>query len=146
MNSVVVVGLEKKFRKYEVPVRRRAFSVFKVLDLRGVSLEIYLVDDPWMRQMSRAFFRKNKVRNILSFAASEMLRPDLGPLKYLGEIYLNPHFVTDWVRPGPRRRRGSFPLHLLLAHGILHLLGYGHKSKRDRIRMEKIEKRIIHDS
>jgi len=30
-----------------------------------------------------------------------------------------------------------------LCHGLLHIAGYDHKRKNDRIRMEKLEKRIF---
>jgi rRNA maturation RNase YbeY len=49
--------------------------------------------------------------------------------KYLGEIHLNPFYIKS---------KGE-DLLFMLFHGLLHIAGYDHKKKNDRIRMEKKE-------
>lgn len=70
---------------------------------------------------------------MLSFGEPEdWPHPEKGARK-LGELYLNLDLTDgkmDKLAP-------------LFLHGILHILGYDHKKKNDRIKMEKLEKHII---
>jgi hypothetical protein len=75
--------------------------------------------------------RQEKHLNVLSFP--NLVRfPDLDGRRSLGEIYLN----YDWAE-----QKGEVLAYLLI-HGILHLLDYHHYTKRDTIKMEKLEKRL----
>lgn len=90
--------------------------------------------------MSRPDFRGREARkiaaeetvNVLSFPEPESFpHPESGK-KMLGEIYLNYDYG-----------RGRFEvLGPLFIHGFLHLLGYLHWTKRDTIKMQKLEKHL----
>lgn len=83
--------------------------------------EVYLVD--------RTFMNKN----VLAFRAPHKFpRPDVRG-KFLGEIYLNPDYI----------RKHREDIMFMLTHGFLHLLGYDHENKGDRIRMDKKEKKLL---
>ena len=74
-------------------------------------------------------------KNVLAFpAAKHFPRPDL-PKKPLGEIYLNPEYIASHDED----------LTFMLIHGFLHLLGYDHVKKNDRIRMESREKKLLRE-
>lgn len=59
-------------------------------------------------------------------------KPDV-PVRYLGEIYLNPEFI--------RMHDQQFD-HLLI-HGFLHLVGYDHVDEDDRLEMEALENELL---
>ncbi|PIR87714.1 MAG: rRNA maturation RNase YbeY [Candidatus Harrisonbacteria bacterium CG10_big_fil_rev_8_21_14_0_10_45_28] len=85
-------------------------------------LDVYLVGDGKMK------------KNVLSFEADKSFpRPDLAPSKSLGEIYLNLAYI---------KKNGEHP-DFMLVHGFLHLLGYDHKKKNDRIEMEAQEESLL---
>lgn len=112
-------------------IKRLASEILKKLKKRDLYLEIYLISPQKIRALNKKYRGKNKATDILSFQEPRgFLYPD--KQKRLGEIYLNSSAVSDKEN-----------LKILLIHGILHLFGYQHKKKSDRIRMEKKETAIL---
>ncbi len=144
MNKVAVVSLNKKLssgtgRKAEKKIRLTAARILRKLRKNGVFLEIFLADNGKMRFLNRKFRGKNKAANVLSFKEPKGFIYPGSKYKRIGEIYLK----LPITPPTPRlRRAGNYPITQLLAHGILHLFGYSHSKKIDRIKMEKREKEI----
>lgn len=113
MPRVTVVAAKKKFNKMARAVKINAQKLSAAAAHKSF-FEVYLVD--------RTFMNKN----VLAFrAAHKFPRPDV-PGKFLGEIYLNPEYI----------KKHREDIRLMLVHGFAHLLGYDHKNKGDRIRME----------
>lgn len=84
-------------------------------------VEVHLVGDAMMK------------KNVLSYEApAHFSRPDVRG-KALGEIYLNPSYIAHHGED----------FDLMLVHGFLHLLGYDHKTERDRMKMEKRERVLL---
>ena len=89
---------------------------------KGTSFEVYLGSDRFMK------------KNVLAFPAPEGFpHPDIAGGKFLGEIYLNPFYI---------KRKGEDLLFMLI-HGYLHLLGYDHIKKGDRMAMERRERSLL---
>ena len=105
-------------------------------------VDIFLLDDDEMKRLKRRFLPREKgPANVLSFAEPADWPRSKGEPKKLGEVYLN----TDLAESKMDNSKELIASKLipLLLHGVLHLLGYDHKKKNDRIKMEKLEKRII---
>ena len=121
--AVKVWTIDKKAEKYEKIVLKKARLMASFLSLDG-RIEIFLVGN---RQMKK---------NVLSYVAKDMKSefpyPDSKD-KYLGEIYLNPFYIN--------RRKES--LLFMLVHGLLHIAGYDHKRKNDRMVMERKEEELV---
>lgn len=94
---------------------------------------IYLIDGKAMRRLNREFRGKDKPTDVLSFEFPADFPVPKGEKRPLGEIYLNPAYI----------KKNGETLEYLLTHGILHLLGFNHIKKSDRIRMEKLEEKIL---
>jgi probable rRNA maturation factor len=94
---------------------------------------VILLPNAELRKLKKAHLKKDvAIVDVLSFpAAGGFPHPD-SPLPPLGEIYLN----RDIAAREPSRAKA------LVIHGLLHLLGYRHHRNRDRIEMEKLEKRV----
>lgn len=121
MNRIVVVTLNRKFKKLESKIRTLAMGLLKTEKKDSVYLEVYLVDKNFMN------------KNVLAFPAPRFFyRPDIKQ-KNLGEIYLNPDYI----------KKNSENLAYMLIHGFLHLLGYDHKKKGDRLNMEHKEVKLL---
>lgn len=95
--------------------------------------EIFLLGDKEMRHIKKRFLPREKgPANVLAFGEPAYWpHPESHPAA--GEIYLNLELTEG-------RMSGLVPL---LLHGVLHILGYDHKKKNDRIKMEKLEKKIL---
>ena len=91
-------------------------------------IEIFLVSGTRMRHLNKMFRKKDKSTNVLSFQT-----PKGFPGNNLGEVYLDPKYI--------QRRKED--LALMLVHGVLHILGYDHEKRSDRIKMEKKEAQLL---
>jgi probable rRNA maturation factor len=110
---------------------------------RSVWFELTLLGEAKMAHINRKWRKKDKATNILSFGAREAFP---GLPDFLGEIFLCPEII----KKESKRLGLSFEKELtrLLIHGILHLVGYSHKSPRESILMERrsrmIERKIFY--
>ena len=126
--KIVVESWNKKFDKLRPVIRKTALQLARFLGKKDNYLEIYLVSDSFME------------KNVLAFPApNKFPRPDLKKkIKALGEIYLNPDYISRQAA-GDKRQE----LLYMFTHGFLHLLGYDHKRKSDTIRMERKEAELL---
>lgn len=120
-------------------IRRRAAKMLEHLGLEGVELSVALVDDAAIRELNRTYRHKDKPTDVLSFPLHERPArwkpkgargaeigagfPFTGPI---GDVILS----VDTAR---RQAEGAgrpllAELTMLLAHGLLHLLGYDHRT------------------
>lgn len=118
---ISVTVLNKKSSSYKARAAMLAHWLMKTLNKSDFSLEIFIVGNDLMP------------KNVLSFPANNSFpRPDL-TLPSLGEIHLNPAYIKEHDE--------NFDY--MLIHGFLHLLGYDHIKKSDRITMEKKEVELL---
>jgi len=101
-------------------LRRALLGAMKKLKLADRSIEIALVPTAVMK------------KNVLSFAYPATF-PQTAKIKTIGDLYLNPDYI---------RAHGENLEHMAI-HGLLHLVGYGHRTKRAARRMEALEKRLL---
>lgn len=144
MNKIEVTSLEKKFVKFEKPLKKLALRELILLKKNFAALEIYLSGDAKMLFLNKKYRGKNKIANVLSFPVSKNFIYLPNRFKNIGEIYLNiPYIKRESKGSKFIIHRSSFIIQKLLIHGILHLLGYTHATKNDRIKMEKKEKQLL---
>ncbi|MEK7114538.1 MAG: rRNA maturation RNase YbeY [Patescibacteria group bacterium] len=140
MNKISVIGLDKKFKKFEAGIQGVALKILEILNKNGVEAEIYLIDGRKMRFLNKKFRGQDKTTTILSFEEPKNFILPPSKHKKIGEIYLN---MTNDRRPTTNDSSGSLVVsRRLLVHGLLHLLGYDHQKKNDRIKMEKKEEYV----
>lgn len=144
MNRIIVTSLSPVFDVYKSTISRLAKKIILASELDGVRIDFYLANDAFMRRLNRDLRGKDKATDILSFCEPEIFqnlekKKNKG-LLMLGEIYLNPQKIEDFTS----KKNGNFNrLDLLMVHGLMHLLGYTHKTKNDRMIMEKKERAIL---
>ncbi|MBL4863369.1 MAG: rRNA maturation RNase YbeY [Rhodobiaceae bacterium] len=127
----------------EETVTMIAQAVFVSEDAGGVAeLSVLLADDAFVQTLNRKFRGKDKPTNVLSFPHGagqadilvEVARP-LGDIALAHETLLREAEAQD--KP--------FNDHLahLVAHGVLHLLGYDHETEAEAMEMEARERTIL---
>jgi probable rRNA maturation factor len=119
--------------KTEEKLQRTAVKILKVLGARTAVLDIVLLGNADMKRLKWRLLGKKTEPNVLSFPEPARFPHPETKKRHLGEVYLN----QGILKKSPER---AAPL---LAHGILHLLGYDHIKKSDAARMERLEKKVM---
>ena len=101
----------------------------------GEGVTLLLTDDATIGDLNRRFRQQDRPTNVLSFPAPQ------NPERFLGDIAL-----AYGVCAREAQEQGK-PLkhHLqhLVAHGVLHLLGYDHVSDAQADEMENLERAVL---
>jgi probable rRNA maturation factor len=102
------------------------------LDLDTAELSIALTDDGEIHELNRVFRRRDRPTDVLAFAMREGAAIGQNPRtgqEMLGDVVVS---VETARRQAARRGRTlEAELRVLLAHGLLHLVGYDHETKRE---------------
>lgn len=99
----------------------------------GVTL--LLTDDATIRDLNRRFRQHDKPTNVLSFPAPT------NPERFLGDIALA--YGVCAREAAEQGKPLAHHLQHLVAHGVLHLLGYDHISDAEAFEMEGLERAVL---
>lgn len=100
------------------------------VDAAEVEVSVLFCDDPEIQALNKAYRRKNKPTDVLSFEQEPGLVPGV---RVLGDIVISLETVEDRGEGDPEAMRAD--VRLLFCHGMLHLLGYDHATAAERKRM-----------
>jgi len=109
------------------------------LQMNDAEVSILLTADDQIQNLNRIYRRKNRPTDVLAFSQREgELGERAGPL--LGDIVVS--IPTTRRQAAAARRPMSSELTTLLAHGLLHLLGWDHKTAAQDRRMRLETERL----
>ncbi|MEO8529267.1 MAG: rRNA maturation RNase YbeY [Pseudolysinimonas sp.] len=111
---------------------------------RDAELAILLVDEAAMEQLHVQWMDEPGPTDVLSFPMDE-LRPgsedEITPPGLLGDLVVCPQVaVAQAIEAG---HSAADEMHLLTAHGILHLLGYDHAEPDQEREMFDVQREIL---
>lgn len=111
---------------------RKVLKRFKL----NASLSVVITDDRRIRKLNKKYRKLGLATDVLSF---EMDGPEEG--KYLGDIVVS----LETVKRNSQRYEVPIrqELQRVVIHGVLHLLGFDHKTARQARLMRKVESEII---
>lgn len=99
------------------------------LALGDVELSIALVDDATIRALNRDYRDQDRPTDVLAFATNEAEAKPRAGRRLLGDVVLS---IPTAARQATRQKRPLLAeVTMLLAHGILHLCGYDHATKKE---------------
>nr|NNM91113.1 rRNA maturation RNase YbeY [Bacilli bacterium] len=114
-------------------------------DLDDAEVSVVIVDDDAIRDLNRTYRQLDQPTDVLSFAMLEG-DDDFDPddeVQMLGDI------VISWDRLCEQAKEYGHDevreLAFLVAHGMLHLLGYDHQTKEDETIMFGLQEEILTD-
>jgi probable rRNA maturation factor len=96
---------------------------------------VLLTDDETVRDLNARFRNKDKPTNVLSFPAAA------NPEGHLGDVALA--FGVCAREAAEQGKPFAHHLQHLVAHGVLHLLGYDHMSDDEAEAMESLERIVM---
>ncbi|NUP06918.1 MAG: rRNA maturation RNase YbeY [Polyangiaceae bacterium] len=110
------------------------------LGLTNVELSLALVGDETIADLNQRFRKKAKATDVLSFplhsvdAGSIVAAAQAGPVVHLGDVIIS---VPTATRQAKERSRAVLDeMTTLVAHGLLHLLGFDHRNDAEEREME----------
>ena len=105
----------------------------------NLTVSVKFITSQNMKKLNSSYSGINKATNVLSFL------PDLNETdennNFVGDIAL----CSEVLKKEAKEQNKKIHDHLLhlFTHGVLHLLGYEHDSKRKAALMESVEKKIL---
>lgn len=121
-------------------VRETAVAAWRAGGGKGaVEISVLLADDATLRDLNARHRGRDKATNVLSFPAGPM--PGSPPPVLLGDVALACEIVAAEARV-QGKAVGDHVRHLV-AHGVLHLLGYDHQDDGTAEAMERIERAVL---
>jgi probable rRNA maturation factor len=113
------------------------------LDLENVtkesSLSIVIADDAFLKKNNQKYRNVNATTDVLSFPYNEY-DPDAHMI-YLGDVLISLPRAEYQAASGGHSLVDE--LQLLVVHGTLHLIGYDHLEKADKIKMQTAQDWIL---
>jgi len=144
MNLNINIIKKTPYKIDEKWLKDTAKRIFGLIKEKGdYECEINLICTARMKALNKKFRNKDKATTILSFVSGETKDFVLPPSKYqyLGEVLLCPSVIQKEAKDLEISTEKLMTQ--LLVHGILHLVGYTHKSDKDAREMESMEQKII---
>lgn len=137
----MTVDVQSRRRLRGVQVRRVRSDAARLLRALGIDAElsIALIGDREMTQLNARYRGKHRPTDVLAFP----LGWEAGsPIRSLGDVVIS--LDTAARQASARRERVDAEVRTLLAHGLLHLLGYDHeRSAADARRMFAKQRRLL---
>ena len=120
-------------------VRILADKMLEALDLSAAELSVLLTDDAGIQALNRTHRGKDKPTDVLSFPLDEEAGSEA--VRLLGDVVVSIDTAERQARS--RKRELLAEIRFLLAHGILHLIGYDHATRPQKKRMDAACQRLV---
>lgn len=141
MNEVLVAISHPRGRKWKKPLAELGGEFLGQLRLKNTELSVSLVTDAAIRKLNRAWRKKDKATDVLSFPADPPPKGMPGP-RVLGDVVISLDTAVRVAKEDGRDLEAELARYL--AHGVLHLLGYDHeRSKTEEKKMRALEEKLL---
>ena len=122
-------------------VKRRADRMLHALGELEAELSVTLTDDAAIHVLNARHRKKAKPTDVLAFPMDESGPGPSGKMRLLGDVVISHETAQRQARA---RRHGLLDeVTFLLAHGLLHLLGYDHRTDAEERRMNEKASRLV---
>jgi len=140
--NLIHINLQPKYEN--LLVREELVAVVeKVLDYLNIfdcEISISFIENRRIRELNRIYRGIDAETDVLSFPFNEV-NPETG-YRMLGDILIA--IPIAQYQAIKMHHPLSKEINLLMIHGILHLLGYDHEMKQDKLKMFPIQKKLVH--
>lgn len=128
----------------EIEISQLAEKLLQELGVQHYNVTLCLTDDKEIRKLNHTYRYKNQATNVLSFPFADGLEEDLCYTEHreLGDVVIS--IDTALKEAQSFNQSPQYRLTWLIAHGLLHLLGYDHeRSQQDAEIMTAKEKQLL---
>jgi probable rRNA maturation factor len=113
-------------------IKRITEQFLEKYKLKNKTVSVALVTDSVIRKLNRIYLRQDRVTDVLAFPGED---------GYLGEIIIGYPQIKRQVKKFSGSIRKE--LSVVLAHGLIHLLGYEDKTAKGREEMEELGNKFL---
>jgi probable rRNA maturation factor len=131
-------------RGLRVRLERRALAMLALLQLEKAELSLVLSGDAEIRELNKVYRGKDKATDVLAFSMRE---GDFGrlhaalPSRLLGDVIVS--VPTAERQASAAKRDPLAEMTMLVAHGLLHLLGWDHETPAKDRKMRRETERLV---
>jgi probable rRNA maturation factor len=125
-------GLERK------EIEDRLSKMIRDLKLEDTELSVLLTGDDQIRELNRVYRKKDRPTDVLAFPQDDEAPP--GASRLLGDVIVS--IPTARVQARAANRAAIDEVTMLLAHGVLHLLGWDHDTDKRELAMTRETDRL----
>lgn len=139
MVFIKIKGAKKRLTFPISEYKEMVSRLLEILDEKESELSILLTTDSEIRKLNKKYFNKDKPTNVISFSFIE--DGTKLPIRVLGDIIIS----VETAQKEAEALGKNLMEHLLYLtiHGLLHILGYDHKEKREAKLMEKRTEELL---
>lgn len=149
-----MINLDFHKTKLDIKANQIANKVFKeTLKVHNINLpcliNVLVCDDKYIKKVNNEMRGINKITDVLSFPNIDFnnFKWDVSYIDldsknvFLGDVLINANKVKQQAKLYGHSEEREFAF--LLAHSILHLLGYDHMNEKDEKQMFSMQERIL---
>ncbi|MFO8057992.1 MAG: rRNA maturation RNase YbeY [bacterium] len=114
-------------------------TILSALGCENAALSVYITDDNEIRELNRQWLGRDRETDVMAWSQNEGVP---FPTDFLGDVVISAD--TAIRQAGQRGHSPDHELNVLIAHGVLHLLGYEHvNGGRQARKMFETQKRLV---
>ena len=129
-----------KFPMYKKYINKTVFETLNIVDYdtnKNLEISFFLTSDKNIKVLNNKFRKKNKATNVLSFP----MMHKIDGYNLLGDIVISCDKIID--ESMIKKIKKYEYLSYIVIHGLLHLLGYDHKTNQQYKEMNLLETKIL---
>lgn len=121
-------------------VQRIIFFIMKNLGLKqNQEVAVTFLNEDEMSKLHEKWMQESGPTDVMSFRLSEISDFDYS----LGDIVICPKVVERDAKK--LRKQPALHLAFMLVHGMLHLIGFDHQKKVDKVKMQEQEQKLMRE-
>jgi len=126
-------NLNKKRKVSHKDIKRATLAVLKKFGKKNASIDITFVNDRMIKKLNKKYMGKPHPTDVLAFG--------LAGTPLVGDVYIS----SDTAKKNSRAYGTGFAREVILyaIHGVLHLMGMADKTKKEKIRIRKMEAKFL---
>jgi probable rRNA maturation factor len=136
---IKINNLNKKRRINRKAVKKTASFVLRSFKKHSALVDITFVSNKKIKALNKKYMDRIGPTDVLSFLLEEKALPRRN--SFIGDIYIS----SDMAHRNAKRFKTSFVREVLLytIHGVLHLMGFGDKTVKEKKRIRKLEEKFL---
>ena len=136
--KIKINNLNKKRRIEPKKIKKACSYLLRSFGKKNVLIDMTFVGDGAIKRLNKKYMRRDRPTDVLSFRLDPAGRAGNG---LIGDIYIS----SDTAYANSRRFGTPYGREIILyaVHGLLHLIGFGDKTKSEKNKIRMLESKFL---